>query len=139
MSEKCPNSFQGHCMCVYTHVYLKGSYRWINLQSVCMPQHRCSLNGTLRKCFSILILSLFILALFSSSFNLASLHWLAQYLAGSQNTIGLVYYLSISSETGNLHDLSAFLGLCRLCRDYESQSSHLSALVRHTYSCEGHF
>ncbi len=65
------------------------------------------------------------LSSFSSSFNLASLHWLAQYLAGSQNTIGLVCYLSISSETGNLHDLSAFLGLLR---DYEGHSSHIFLL-----------
>lgn len=83
-------------------------------------------------------LSLFILALFSSSFKPASLHWLAQYFAGSQNRIGLVYYLSISSETGNLHDLSAFLGLGRLCRDYKgSKFTYLSAVVRHTYSCKG--
>lgn len=68
------------------------------------------------------------LSFFSSSFNLASLHWLAQHFAGSQNTIGLVYYLSINSETGNLHDLSAFLGLCRLSRDYEGQSLHIFLL-----------
>ncbi len=148
-SKSDQNAFQGHFMCVCVYMRIKEGLQPAAEQYSCLFERLLPLNESAVCLHGELTASAqmfteqhtedmlwpllyfnppsLYLSSFSSSFNLASLHWLAQYLAGSQNTIGLVCYLSISSETGNLHDLSAFLSLCRLW-DYDGQSSHIFLL-----------
>lgn len=149
MSKKCPNTYWDHCMCVCIHEKIKKGLQAaeqcsclcerllpLNKSAVCLSRWAHVLSADVHStahwgnavtllCFN----PLYLCSFFFSSLNPDSLQWLAQYFAGSQNRTGLVYYLSISSETGNLHDLSAYLCLCRLVR----VKVHISFCFRQTH------